>query len=260
MRIRSIKPDWLDDQISLASSDARVLSIGLVLLADDHGRGRIEPDLMKSRVFPGGSHETFMKALEGISRLRFALLYECEGQKYYAIRTWKKHQYVQHPTDSRLPAPGEKRARIYRTLDEFTATHEGLMRAHESIRKLPDSRDPNPIPLPGLSDLFQPDPDQPDRSSHARAKGRPARWRRAPGDFAPGDKHRKLAASLGVDFELELAKFRDHEFDKPKSDADRSFSNWLRNAKKFGGAQQPQQRINGLAQRAMELEAEERRQ
>lgn len=59
-------------------------------------------------------------------------------------------------------------------------------------------------------------------------------WHIVPADWAgPNDAHRKLATQLGVDCDLEQAKFRDYEFDKPKSDADRAFSNWLRNAAKY---------------------------
>ena len=40
-RIRSIKPEWLEDErMVMASSDARVLSIALILMADDYGNGR----------------------------------------------------------------------------------------------------------------------------------------------------------------------------------------------------------------------------
>jgi hypothetical protein len=40
-RIRSIKPEWLDDEkIAGASDEARVLSVALILMSDDYGRGR----------------------------------------------------------------------------------------------------------------------------------------------------------------------------------------------------------------------------
>lgn len=58
-----------------------------------------------------------------------------------------------------------------------------------------------------------------------------ARWRRVPSDWEPTADHLRLAVSLNVDLQLEQAKFRDHEFEKPKSDPDATFRNWLRNAK-----------------------------
>lgn len=59
---------------------------------------------------------------------------------------------------------------------------------------------------------------------------RPRRSRRCPAWWEPNDAHRALAAELGVDFGLEIAKLRDHEFDKPRSDWDATARNWLRKA------------------------------
>lgn len=59
-------------------------------------------------------------------------------------------------------------------------------------------------------------------------------WRFCPEDWSPNEKHVELAAHLRVDLVAEEAKFRDHEFKAPKTDADRAFSRWLRTAKSFG--------------------------
>lgn len=65
------------------------------------------------------------------------------------------------------------------------------------------------------------------------SRAKPKRWRRAPKDWQPKPSHAELAAQLGVDLTAEEANFRDHEYDKPKSDADAAFRNWLRNSKRF---------------------------
>jgi hypothetical protein len=57
-------------------------------------------------------------------------------------------------------------------------------------------------------------------------------WRRVPAGWEPGDQHRAIAAECCVPFELELAKFRDHEFSAPKRDPDATFRNWLRSARR----------------------------
>ncbi len=70
--------------------------------------------------------------------------------------------------------------------------------------------------------------------SPARGKSRksgPAKWRIVPAEWQPTDDHREIATARGVDFELELAKFRDHEFKDPKSNANATFRNWLRGAR-----------------------------
>ncbi len=108
MRIRSIKPEWLEDErLALASPIARVMSIALITLADDEGRGRGNPVTLGGRVFPGSENprEDSATALGELARLRYIVLYEVDGQAYFQIRNWTKHQRVDKPTPSRLPAP-----------------------------------------------------------------------------------------------------------------------------------------------------------
>jgi hypothetical protein len=105
-RIRTVKPEWLEDELlALASSDARVLSIALMLLADDHGRGRANPVMLAGQVFPGKPLETLSKALEELKVARYVIAYEVDGQSYFAIRNWEKHQKVDKPGKERVPAP-----------------------------------------------------------------------------------------------------------------------------------------------------------
>jgi len=60
--------------------------------------------------------------------------------------------------------------------------------------------------------------------------GSKRKWTFVPESWEPNAAHRSLAKELGVAFDIELAKFRDHEFDRAKSDPDRTFSNWIRTA------------------------------
>lgn len=82
-------------------------------------------------------------------------------------------------------------------------------------------------------------------SESKRARGRPKseRWRRVPESWQPADAHRQLASELHVNLDLELGKFRDHEFRDPKSDADAAFRRWIRTAAEYGSRPQ---RINGI--------------
>lgn len=105
-RIRSIKPEWLDDEnIVQVSSDARALSIALILLADDYGNGRAAPVLLAGRVFPGKVLETLANALAELANIRFVLLYERDGQRYFSIRNWGRHQRVDKPGKPQVPGP-----------------------------------------------------------------------------------------------------------------------------------------------------------
>lgn len=108
-RIRTVKPEWLEDErLALASSDARVLSIALILLSDDYGNGRAAPVQLAGRVFPGKVLETLAKALEELVNVRYVRLYSIDGQRYYSIRNWAKHQRVDKPGKPQVPGPPEE--------------------------------------------------------------------------------------------------------------------------------------------------------
>lgn len=107
-RIRTVKPEWLDDERLVCASDAaRVLSIALITLADDHGRGRASVVLLGGRVFPNHANprEHAARAREELVSARYVLVYEVDGQEYYQIRNWAKHQRVDRPSASQLPPP-----------------------------------------------------------------------------------------------------------------------------------------------------------
>ncbi|HEX3596826.1 MAG TPA: helix-turn-helix domain-containing protein [Polyangiaceae bacterium] len=63
-----------------------------------------------------------------------------------------------------------------------------------------------------------------------RTSSKPKRWTRVPDAFEPKGDHREIARVRGVNIDDELQRFRDHEFAKPRCDADAAFRNWLRAA------------------------------
>lgn len=92
MRIRTIKPEWLEDErLAACSSDARVLSIALIVMADDAGRGRCGV-VTAARVFPTdpSRYAAAVAELEGWYLDRYVV----RAQTYYAIRNFDKHQIV----------------------------------------------------------------------------------------------------------------------------------------------------------------------
>ena len=60
--------------------------------------------------------------------------------------------------------------------------------------------------------------------------------RRCPKDWEPVDQHREIAKIEGVDFDRELAMFRDHTFGTARVDWDATFRNWLRSARSISRA------------------------
>jgi hypothetical protein len=131
-RIRTIKPEWLEDELlALASSDARVLSIAVILRADDYGNGRANPVMMSGDVFPGKVPETLAKALEELARLRYLILYEVDGQHYYHIRTWDQHQKVDKPGKPRVPRFREELATLAKVPESLAKVPESLATDHD---------------------------------------------------------------------------------------------------------------------------------
>lgn len=122
MRIRTLKPEWLDDEcLSCLSVEARLMSIGLILIADDHGRGRASIAFLASRVF---TYEENGKAMvsRSLAELRgdspriaangwaFLRLYSVGGQDYYEITNWSKHQRIDNASRPRVPGPDHEGA------------------------------------------------------------------------------------------------------------------------------------------------------
>jgi hypothetical protein len=105
-RIRSLKPEWLEDELLQdSSSDARVLTIGLILLADDHGRGRGGEKFLAGTVFPGQPIKVTRDALSRLVEIRYCRTYVVDGQSYFEIRNWAKHQRVDKPGKAKVPEP-----------------------------------------------------------------------------------------------------------------------------------------------------------
>jgi hypothetical protein len=152
MRIRTVKPEWLEDQVLASASDAaRMLSVALILMADDHGRGRASLAEVAVQAWryemarEDGAHarEVLAKAREALRELseaRFVTLYTVEGQQYFAIRTWDKHQKVDHKSKPRIPEPPSE------VIESSRESRETLGEVVETLA--PDLRSPIPIKGP----------------------------------------------------------------------------------------------------------------
>lgn len=114
-RIRTIKPEWLEDELMSSASDAaRVLSIALLCMSDDYGRGRADRIQTAMRVFPPksateeqlrNSLRKYDEASRELVELDYVRFYEVRGQQYFAVRNWDKHQKVNHPGKPLVPPP-----------------------------------------------------------------------------------------------------------------------------------------------------------
>lgn len=134
MRIRTIKPEWLlSESIASLSADARVLSVGLILMSDDEGRGRaglptIVAEVWRYHASPEQCSETYVRAhgaLTELSGAGFVELYEVGGKPYFQLPGFKTHQVINRPSSSKIPPPCRDSRRTHGGLTEPSVTEQG---------------------------------------------------------------------------------------------------------------------------------------
>lgn len=107
-RIRTIKPEiWTDEALGGCPLGARLLYIGMITQADDEGRLRAAPALLRSVVFPYDAKVTPSVVsgwLEALVQAGLVRCYEVSGEVFADIPSWSKHQTINRPRDSHLPA------------------------------------------------------------------------------------------------------------------------------------------------------------
>jgi len=106
-RIRTIKPELpQSESLGRVSRDARLLFINLWTIVDDSGRTRAASRLLASLLYPYDEDaatliDGWLSELESIGAVR---RYQAEGSSYLDIPNWLKHQKIDKPSNSRLPA------------------------------------------------------------------------------------------------------------------------------------------------------------
>lgn len=103
-RKRIIDPEfWSDEQIAQWPYEARLFYIGLWNFADDEGRFKAHPALLKSQIFPYDNRIDIEKLK---SLLNGKIQWYCvDGSQYGFIRNFFKYQRIDRPTESKLPTP-----------------------------------------------------------------------------------------------------------------------------------------------------------
>lgn len=97
------------EKISRLSDFEFRLWVGLVVSADDYGRGDARPAIIKGRVFPLRERITVKdidNALHGLAAAGCISLYTVGGKSYFAFPTWANHQRVRNQVQ-KYPAPDE---------------------------------------------------------------------------------------------------------------------------------------------------------
>ena len=106
-RIRTIKPEFPQSEtIGKLSRDARLLFIQLWTIADDSGRARAASRMLASLLYPydDDARSLIDGWLDELERAGTIRRYRIDGDAYLEIINWLKHQKIDRPSPSRLPA------------------------------------------------------------------------------------------------------------------------------------------------------------
>jgi hypothetical protein len=127
-RYRSIKRDfWEDEKPFMVSRDARLLFLGLLSVADDEGRLRATPLVLKGQVFAYDetTHEQIAYWLVELHEAGLVRLYGSPQKPYAHVLNFTKHQRIRYPQKSAHPSPGSRNSAGMQPgdLQAFTALH-----------------------------------------------------------------------------------------------------------------------------------------
>lgn len=106
-RIRTIKPEFPhSEKIGSLSRDARLLFLQLFTVADDAGRLRGASRMLASLLYPydDDAPKLIGKWLTELDEKGCIRRYEVDGSQYVEIVNWLKHQKIDRPSESRIPA------------------------------------------------------------------------------------------------------------------------------------------------------------
>lgn len=206
-RIRTIKPELPgDERVGKVSRDARLLWVMCFTLADDEGRFRAHPALLAGSCFPydGLTPDEVTGWMNELVVAGLLDRYESDGQLYACIPNWSKHQRIDHPTPSKLPAPPEVEIL---GLPEYDS--EKIAKSSRGLAKDRASRASSPIPSIPIPSI--PGPRTP-RSRARRAGSAEVElvfeaWKEAVGKNGAtkltADRERKIKARLAEGFPVE---------------------------------------------------------
>jgi DNA-binding transcriptional ArsR family regulator len=103
-RSRSLPSDLFDDpDFFELESDTQVILLGLVLLADDYGRGPAHPGLLARKC--NKDQAIVERALAELEVAELVQRYRDGRHCYYFLRRWFEWESLSKPTRSRYPAP-----------------------------------------------------------------------------------------------------------------------------------------------------------
>ncbi|KND38294.1 hypothetical protein [Streptomyces acidiscabies] len=108
-RIRPVKPEtWTSDTLHEVSIPAMVTFLAMTNHADDHGRHRDNAAIVYGLIWPMRGEMSAVEVEDHLLQLENAgaicRYTGCDGRRYFHYPTWFKHQKIDKPSLSRLPA------------------------------------------------------------------------------------------------------------------------------------------------------------
>ena len=105
---------WSSESVGLLSMRQRVLWVGLITTADDQGRGKAHPGLLRASIFPFDiiTQDELVADMERLSQEDMMTLYEVDGKLYYQIANWWEYQSPAWASPSKYPPPENWQDRI----------------------------------------------------------------------------------------------------------------------------------------------------
>lgn len=127
-RYRTIKKDfWGDAKPARVSRDARLLFLGLISHADDHGLLDARPLVLKGQVFSYDetTHAQVAEWLIELHQVGLIRLYGSASEPFAHVVNFHKHQRQRSIQDPMCPAPGRRNSAYFADddLQAFTALH-----------------------------------------------------------------------------------------------------------------------------------------
>lgn len=218
-RIRTVKPDFfrhygLYKAEQETSFPLRVAFAGLWTAADREGRFRWKAEALKLDCLPYDNLD-FSRVLDALMTRGFIEQYTVGNEVYGWIPSFLKHQVINNrERPSELPNP----------LDTTISTRG------------PRVSDAWTVPLCNAQGEVEVE----GKGNHASltrveepSKKAGRRSRAVPSSFVISDQLKRWAMETrpDLDIDLEIEKFRDHEFKDPKTNWEGVFRNWIRNAR-----------------------------
>ncbi|WP_405589738.1 hypothetical protein [Streptomyces sp. NBC_01190] len=108
-RIRPVKPEtWTSETLAAVSIPAMVTFLAMTNMADDHGRHRDNAAIIFGLIWPLRAEHSAVHVEEDLTQLEdvgaICRYTGCDGKRYFHYPTWFKHQKIDKPSASRLPA------------------------------------------------------------------------------------------------------------------------------------------------------------